>query len=1149
MFDKNIVQKGCHSMDLKVRRKFPSTTLGLAIIISFIMMAFYYKPVHAAGYSPYDIESKVYKERWDVNGDNGYSSTSGKRLHYDVYKGGGSSNKTGYKIETKDFGKGKEKFLTFTGWAAIVGYTHHNSDNQSTYIMAVNDKSGKEKFYRAQMTSLDASKDIEYNRTSATGPINNRCPNGTYNKVNNSCNMDYKSVGFKAWLPLGDLFPDENKGGEWELYIVKRVGTGSKMNVVYDKLITPFEFEDKKFQAGTITLSSGVEAKKLKMLVSDAVRRSAPRSTDNRGNYFKEGKTYNYAAHSEKYTMIWYGVNSPEDNNATRYAGSLYWRSLGKQATLTYDVSLKSCPDGSKVPQGHPCTVSVTIKHKDIDSGKVLDTEIKKSTVGKMYSYVPKKKGTYSTNGVPYSAYPAGQKFTGKTPDKNLSFTFTYRAVKDEENPNDNVKVVLVNAGGTGGKASGHTFWELRRTDSTKPAQLYVEADYSIAGTHYKTRNPQVTVTSKNIAKSATKTISFTTNAADLKGEQLSYDFTYEYTNYYRDYYIKDWFYVKGDKKKPGYWDWKWKYDHRETAWDKGEIFSLEGEKEEPLYLDIDHSQQEAFTFETMGDMKDVELIVGRRHNWTNNTLTLNKTYYEKFSKPSASQASSTNKLHEQTFLNMEPDRVSYEIELPSDEQKKAGFSPLLKQGSSGLYYPADIDVSLQKHYALDENYVPGQNAKKVEKTDTKYVTAQTSADYSDDEGYTGKLVPYLYTIDYGKEETKFVTNQPSADYDDGEYKGPLTPYVASGAYTPEDTKTVTQTIKDDVTCTWVWNGSDWEISVKNNLLRIPYDKEGYKGTLELQSDLAELMKETKPVKVGAENEKVEVTKSVSLDYEGDVTKPAEDTRVFRYEGTVSKKGEEKREIRYQGYVSKVVGSETEEATDTTGLFAFPLQMSQLNPIGLNGNSKQFEMRFVTDLFFMSKDFGYIGYYPYAEKVKANLVSGAALPSAAEILSDVTARTSDLFKKQTGGETFEDTFLYTDSSDAKGLYGSKEKLMRYYIPIDAASPLENKMEYPNEIMLENMGLSDVTFQFSQTFSFDLYLEGSVYDEVAYWEQVEPRVWNMDYPFSVTFTPKEQKQIMALPRNNYALHGFRLTDTKRLIHELKKIKTMNFGSWW
>lgn len=1146
-----IFSKGRRVMIFKISWNPILKAVGFLGFFLFLSSFFHVNGASAASYSPYDIEQKVYDQRWDTEGSNKYSSTSGKRLMYDIYEG--KNGKEGYKIKTKNFGNGKKTYLTFTGWSAIVGYTHHTASNQSTYILALNKAEKKEKMYRVEQGTRGASKDLEYNRTSWSGKINNRCSNNTYNKVNNTCNMDYLSVGFRAWLPLEELFPNEDKSSEWELYLVKRVGTGSKMNVVYDRIITPFEFSGTNFQSGALSLSSGINAKKLNMLVTDAVRRSQPRGTDNGGHYFKKGNTYNTVTHSEAYTQIWYGVSSPEDGGKTRYAGSLYWKSQGDPAVLRYDVSGKTCPDGSTVKKGEKCTVKVTIKHVDIDTNQALKTETKKATVGEEYSYKPKATGAFvNPAGIDYKATPSGQKFTGKTPNSNMSFTFTYRAKGDSSSDTDNEKTELIKSGEKP-RATGYFYWELRRENANAASKVYIDSKFSINSTHYAIRNAKLTVMGPNISKSDQAAISFSTVADKLKDEKLSYDYKYEYTNYYRNYYKKEWYWVNGD---PGYWDFYWKFDRTEVAWDKGDTFSLDESVDEDLDVKVNHSQSEFYDLDEMSEVSDVSLVVGKRQNWENNVRTLNKTYYEKFSKANTSTAKSENSLHAQTYLQMEPDLVNYEVELPSGKQKTSDFKPLLKQGSSGGYFTNDMDESLQEHYKVKDSPEGSGESTETEETVSKFVTGQTSSYYEDNEGYTGTLSPYLYDSVKPAAEKKYVTNQLSVNYNDGQFKGTLSPYVYSGTYIPSSSKTVSNTSTGSFTCDWVSNsdekvswsaGGGWTEYLPSSVY---YSEGGYSGTLYLGSTShtsCETVKPSSPAPAGTHSNP---STTAYGNYSGTVVKPSSDTRVWRFQGTVTKESDVVQETRYQGYVTKTFTKELDsnEGYENLGDYKIPIQMKSLDRTSSNGDIAAFQMKFLTDYFFMSKDFGYVGFYPYAERMKEHLKTGAALPSSNEILNTVKTSTSKQFKEQTG-ESFDDTFLYTDSSDRTGLFGSAEKMQRYWIPIYADSSYENGQTYENEIVLENMGLSDVSFNFAQSFSFDLYLMGSVHDDVATWEQVEPRTDIDKYDYSVTLTGKQQEGIMKIKRNNYALHGFRITDTKRIYSDLKGILKVKFGDFW
>src|SRR5690625_1979867 len=116
--------------------------------------------------------------------------------------------------------------------------------------------------------------------------------------------------------------------------------------------------------------------------------------------------------------------------------------------------------------------------------------------------------------------------------------------------------------------------------------------------------------------------------------------------------------------------------------------------------------------------------------------------------------------------------------------------------------------------------------------------------------------------------ERKFVTNQESANYDEDGYTGILEEYVHSGDYEPEHTKFVTvETGSNQATPAYE--------SIEYAMLVGSSNTEGYSGELDLvYSD------------VTPEGRR-------ELIYEGNVTKPAEDTRVYRYQGYVTRENDE----------------------------------------------------------------------------------------------------------------------------------------------------------------------------------------------------------------------------------------------------------------
>lgn len=300
----------------------------------------------------YDIPNAV-KSGWNsIRGDKGYSFTSGKRLIYDIYNNKYVSS--GYEVVNKDFGKGSQPYIHFAGWAVLAGYTEHTDTNQDTFIVAQKMSGdsgiGSTKIYKSVQYWADATEDLEYNNQGSG--VWNECPAGTYNKQNDTCNMRYADVNFQVFLPLNELFT-ENEKASWSLYIVKKV----ENRIVYSQLVLPFDFTDKKFLTGKLNLSSGVDNDLLTMNSEGVLRRKEPREVassviDDLGTdrYFVQGSGYEVVDSEESEVAIWYGVKSPKDSNKTKWANTAYWNFSGDQAKLSYQPNRPPTVNWSWVP-------------------------------------------------------------------------------------------------------------------------------------------------------------------------------------------------------------------------------------------------------------------------------------------------------------------------------------------------------------------------------------------------------------------------------------------------------------------------------------------------------------------------------------------------------------------------------------------------------------------------------------------------------------------------------------------------------------------------------------------------------------------------------------------------------------------------------
>lgn len=309
----------------------------LLILSLLIVGVFIFKASTSLGASsPYDVESSV-KSGWaNLYGGKRYAMESGRKLVYDVYANKYTSG--GYSITWRDFGKGNQPYINFQGWAILFGHKRHTSTNHETYIVArkVGGDSGVGTTYVYGTTpiNLSASEELEYNN-SGPGSFYNECSSTATNRNNEDCNMRYDNVGFNAYLPLQELFPNQYEQAQWKLYIVKRVDS----QIVYTELKLPFTFSNRSYNGGDIDLTSGINASNLEMVGTNVIRRTQSRQSGVSGwdlGYFTTYKVYTRNGHDESGTSVWYSVKSPEDGYATRWASTAYWDFGGSQAQINY---------------------------------------------------------------------------------------------------------------------------------------------------------------------------------------------------------------------------------------------------------------------------------------------------------------------------------------------------------------------------------------------------------------------------------------------------------------------------------------------------------------------------------------------------------------------------------------------------------------------------------------------------------------------------------------------------------------------------------------------------------------------------------------------------------------------------------------------
>lgn len=223
---------------------------------------------------------------------------------------------------------------------------------------------------------------------------------------------------------------------------------------------------------------------------------------------------------------------------------------------------------------------------------------------------------------------------------------------------------------------------------------------------------------------------------------------------------------------------------------------------------------------------------------------------------------------------------------------------------------------------------------------------------------------------------------------------------------------------------------------------------------------------------------------------------------------------------------------------ESLGDYAFFLQQDEMQDKGVRAGKRSYEIDFISDYFFVAKHTGFISGYPVAYQLNRHLLYGEDKPTDDKVIPLAIKKLEQDYLRQTK-HAYRDDILYLNGNKVS----DKQKLQRYYIPISPESKLKPNKIYTNKIVLENVGLSDITWQYGQQFSFEHYLFGSGHDEAWFIEQPDPRVRNFKSSDVNTITIKheDKQKIVELmkERPDERLHRFRLVD-RDFVDKVKKV---------
>lgn len=1022
----------------------------------------------AASYSPYDVNKSSIESK-AIKGGKNQEWESAKKLTYDVYEE--KDGKNGWSVKEKDFGNGKKKYLTFEGWSALIGFTHHSSTNQDTYIYLTNGDTEETKMYKAEQLGYDATKDMEYNRQSDDpDTIYNLAPKGTYNVNNSKYNLLYRDVGFRAYIPLEEMF-----GGavdqDWSVQIVKQVGS----RYVYDDLYLPFQFDNLPFQNGELQLTSGVDADNLRMLGTYVIRRDYARQSGVSGwnqGYFGNNRLYTAIKSDQKSTALWYAVKAPEDNYATRWAASSYWMSSGERAILKYAVDYDT----------------LTIKHVDADSGKVLKKDTQTIALSDTYHIAPENKGTFTeSNGASY--VPVSSAKSGTMERGGKSVTLKY------EIPEVNIDVKHVD------KDTGKT---LKTEEFDQKVGTTFKASPKDKGTLTDSDNAPYQAVSKFVSK---------------KVPETGLNITFEYQVMRSEVTVKHVDEDTGDTLDTETFTRKVNTTFESTAKKKGHftnendadyIPSSTSKVSKKVEEDGTVITHKYYIPDSTITVKHVDQDTGKVLGKESSEQQVGTKYEVKPKKRGHFTGEDNNPYMtvSKTTSGVVPEEnisivVNYRLSVP--EPETGGEMDGAKNGRDAL--DGEVDWHLYKnqgrtmlrtsndfsiedvHYA--QRYVEKTISLPIQRTDNQSNEAFYAHDYKltmtniDPEKMDGKKITFTLAYEY--------TNHYNDVYEPKGYQGDDVFEWEKVGEVPDWSKAQTTDVTETLKATYA-NDETVRYDV-NNRTNEPFDIAKWKAVDGSVRDKEEVFTDNKANKIQ------------TYDTQGFVPFLA-DGLDLRYEHTA--KGSENKANR-----------NTEEQ---------PLPTTVNGYFYAQSVDESLENTFESDASNAKTDVGipvWVNDYQSSETFD---VTGEKEIFLTERQGFTTAvDTSGLSQQQIQKQVKEDYEAFVQEPYNDAILDRVDN--GYYLPINGNNSMKPDKTYQDELVLEDVGLNDVTIEVPHKYSFDQYLLGAASDDPKFNEQDETPV-DVEYYDSISMTGSEKKKFKEELKNeeDNKLHSFSSVNT-------------------
>ncbi|MGE7920680.1 hypothetical protein ACQKM9_17345 [Viridibacillus sp. NPDC093762] len=323
--------------------------------------------------------------------------------------------------------------------------------------------------------------------------------------------------------------------------------------------------------------------------------------------------------------------------------------------------------------------VTVTIKHVDKDSGKLLLTEKLQKPKDTTFQYPSKPSGYFEdSKGNPYNPVKDIVSITTKKVDITVQIDYTVTA------GGDGGGIDLGTGEFSPGAAEGEFSWNLKKTSDTSAPVMVLKNSGTMKGRHFETRNQKYSIEGEDIdfnsSSSITKEVS---NVEDLKDTSIKYTYSYEYTNSYEP--ILSCTKYDYDKEGNNLGCLTWKEVGRKPLWNYGKTAKWTAS------LKADHSYEEEVSVSS-SDSDTLALTVGRKGKFNG---------MEGSSPKQSVQKERISFDADNLVLNTQQVKpVAEEITYASDLGNK-----LYANVEDSHYYPFNLDENLKDKYENDTEY------------------------------------------------------------------------------------------------------------------------------------------------------------------------------------------------------------------------------------------------------------------------------------------------------------------------------------------------------------------------------------------------------------------------------------------------------------